>query len=136
MSDLEPKEPGEYCNARKTDGSGHCKHEAGWGTDHPGVGRCKFHLGNTENHEKKVLNDLEDAAEDAAVTLRLKLKHARKRAENGEDVDFKEIDRLARTVLDRTGHGPSETREITGEDGGPLEITLNEEIIETGHDPE
>lgn len=130
MSDLTPKDPDTHCNARKTDGSGYCKHEAGWGTDHPGVGRCKFHLGNTENHEKKVISDLEDAAQDAAVTLQLKLKHARDRAENGEDVDFKEIDRLARTVLDRVGYGPTEKREVSGPDGGSITVTLEREVVD------
>lgn len=34
-----PKHPGEYC-----------KRPAGTGTEHPGVGSCKFHLGTTRNH--------------------------------------------------------------------------------------
>lgn len=29
-----------------------CTQRAGWGTDHPGVGRCKRHGGSTESHEK------------------------------------------------------------------------------------
>jgi len=32
------------CGA-KTRAGGECKHEAGWGTDHPGKGRCRFHGG-------------------------------------------------------------------------------------------
>lgn len=36
-----------------------------------------------------------------------------------------------RIILDRTGHGPTEHRELTGGDGGPLEININEEIVET-----
>ncbi len=28
-------------------GPGLCQHDAGFGTDHPGVGRCKYHGGNT-----------------------------------------------------------------------------------------
>ena len=39
------------CEATKTDGSGDtCKHQAGWGTDHPGYGPCRKHGGNTRNH--------------------------------------------------------------------------------------
>lgn len=38
-----------YCNARTRNGNGgeggHCRHEAGWGTDHAGIGRCKLHGG-------------------------------------------------------------------------------------------
>lgn len=41
------------CGANKTDGSGDtCKHEAGWGTDHPGYGPCRKHGGATPNHRK------------------------------------------------------------------------------------
>jgi len=112
--DLEPKEPGECCNARRTDGSGYCGQPAGWGTDHE-TGRCKFHGGRTPAQEKHVIDELEGAAEDAGVALKLKLKHIRQRLEDGDDVDSKELDRLARTVLDRTGRGPTETREHTGE---------------------
>lgn len=36
------------CGARTRQG-GLCRHPAGYGTDHPGYGRCKFHLGSTRN---------------------------------------------------------------------------------------
>jgi hypothetical protein len=39
------------CNSRKKDGST-CRAFAGQGTDHPGVGRCKFHGGSTPNGRK------------------------------------------------------------------------------------
>ena len=38
------------------------------------------------------------------------------------------------TILDRTGHGPTEKREVTGDSGGPLEIAINETIVETPHE--
>src|SRR5215471_18422174 len=28
----------------------YCQHRAGWGTNHPGVGRCKLHGGNLPTH--------------------------------------------------------------------------------------
>ncbi len=34
------------CGAQKRDG-GTCAHAKGWGTDHPGYGTCKLHLGST-----------------------------------------------------------------------------------------
>ena len=34
------------CGAKTRDGTP-CAHPAGWGTDHPGVGRCKLHGGST-----------------------------------------------------------------------------------------
>jgi hypothetical protein len=124
MSDLEPREPDEYCNARKTNGSGYCKHEAGWGTDHTGHGRCKFHGGNTQSQETNIINKLEDAADDAAMAYKLRLKHIRDKVEAGEteDIDWVEFDRLGRTVMDRTGIVKTERHELTGEDGGAIEV--------------
>ena len=112
MSDLEQKEPGEYCNARKTDGSGYCKHEAGWGTDHSGVGRCKFHGGSTPDQEQGIINDLKDAADDGAVAVKLQLKRMRQKSEAGEEIDIADLNRLAKLVFDRTGHGSEENHNI------------------------
>jgi hypothetical protein len=35
-----------YCHARKRQGAGLCTRPAGWGTPHPGIGRCKLHGGS------------------------------------------------------------------------------------------
>lgn len=35
------------CGARKKQGDGTCTQAAGWGTTHPGIGRCKLHGGAT-----------------------------------------------------------------------------------------
>jgi len=127
MSDLDPKEADEYCNARKTDGSGYCQHEAGWGTEHKGHGRCKFHGGNTPTQEQNVINKLEDAASDAAVAYKLRLKHIREKVEAGEtdEIDWGEFDRLGRTVFDRAPNTPNKTEkhELTGEDGDAIEVS-------------
>ena len=136
MSDLEQKEPGEYCNARKTDGSGYCQHEAGWGTDHSGVGRCKFHGGSTPDQEQGIINDLKDAADDGAIALRLRLKQAREKAEAGEfdDIDWGEIDRHARTVWDRTPDVPNATSKHELENTGdePLsDVTIDFNNVDT-----
>jgi hypothetical protein len=39
------------CGARRKSGEP-CRKFAGEGTNHPGVGRCKYHLGNTKDHQK------------------------------------------------------------------------------------
>jgi hypothetical protein len=41
----------ESCNARKKNGE-RCRNYAGAGTNHLGVGACRYHLGNTETHKK------------------------------------------------------------------------------------
>ena len=140
MSDLESKPADDYCNARKTDGSGYCRHEAGWGTDHPGHGRCKFHGGSTQAQEQNVINKLEAAATDAAVAYKLRLKHIREKVEAGEteDIDWGEFDRLGRTVMDRAPNTPNktETHELTGEDGDAIEVTSEVVTVTETNDDE
>lgn len=38
------------CGASVRNGVGTCRRPAGWGTDHPGIGRCKLHAGGTPVH--------------------------------------------------------------------------------------
>lgn len=41
----------DRCGARtRGAGGGGCRQAAGWGTGHPGIGRCKLHGGSTPNH--------------------------------------------------------------------------------------
>ncbi|WP_405750020.1 hypothetical protein OHA19_10555 [Streptomyces sp. NBC_00012] len=41
------------CGAPRTKhGGAPCQLAAGFGTDHPGTGRCRHHLGNTPNHQR------------------------------------------------------------------------------------
>ena len=46
----ETGKPGYVVCGAKTRQGGQCLRPAGWGTPHPGVGRCKWHLGSTRNH--------------------------------------------------------------------------------------
>ena len=41
---------GKHCLAKRRQGDGWCQLDAGWGTDHVGVGRCKLHGGSTTSH--------------------------------------------------------------------------------------
>src|SRR3990172_7648888 len=51
-SALVKREPGDLCNARtkQAASSPYCTRPAGWGTDHPGVGRCKLHGGSSPKY--------------------------------------------------------------------------------------
>lgn len=40
---------GRLCGARTLRKGTPCRRPAGWGTDHPGVGYCKHHIGSTRN---------------------------------------------------------------------------------------
>lgn len=47
----------EKCGAKRTDGSGEqCNNEAGFGTQHIGVGKCKWHGGCTDSGNKSAAN--------------------------------------------------------------------------------
>jgi hypothetical protein len=49
-----PSTPGHdrlLCGAKRRQGDGSCHRPAGWGTQHPGAGRCKLHGGTTRNHQ-------------------------------------------------------------------------------------
>lgn len=48
-----------HCGARKKParGGGFCQKPAGWGTDHVGTGRCRFHGGATPSHNRKAQKD-------------------------------------------------------------------------------
>lgn len=59
------KPPAKVCGAKLTRRKGTCGHAAGWGTPHPGRGRCKWHGGSTPNHVKKA--EREEAEEAVAV---------------------------------------------------------------------
>lgn len=53
----------ERCGAAKRqEPGGVCTQAAGWGTDHPGVGRCKLHGGNTPNQRESARRLMAEAA--------------------------------------------------------------------------
>jgi hypothetical protein len=56
------------CGGEKRQGGGPCTQPAGWGTPHPGTGRCKLHAGNTASHVKAAQ---EEQARAAVVTYGL-----------------------------------------------------------------
>lgn len=45
------------CGAKKHQGTGTCTRPAGWGTTHPGTGRCKLHGGSTPQHRASAADD-------------------------------------------------------------------------------
>lgn len=50
------KKVGAICGAKKRQG-GKCTLAAGWGTPHPGTGKCKLHGGSVPNHVKAAAKD-------------------------------------------------------------------------------
>lgn len=65
------------------------------------------------------LDDIFDRMDDPALT-------------HSEYVQLvREARQLMTDILDRTGHGPTETREHTGEDGGPVDVTVDFTDVDT-----
>jgi hypothetical protein len=78
------------CGAAKRQGGGHCRKPAGWGTSHPGRGRCRLHGGATRSQTKRAAD--EEIEERASAML----------AELGTrpvDNPLEELQRLAGRVL-------------------------------------
>ena len=46
---------------------GTCRRPAGWGTGHPGIGRCKLHFGNTNESNNKAVEVKFERAVKAAI---------------------------------------------------------------------
>jgi len=45
------------CGAKKRNGYGECRRMAGWGTKHPGIGRCKYHSGGSPMARKNSIKE-------------------------------------------------------------------------------
>lgn len=48
----EQRDNHELCGAKKRSDGQPCRKFAGEGTDHPGIGRCKYHGGSTSSHKR------------------------------------------------------------------------------------
>jgi hypothetical protein len=84
----EQRDQNPMCGAKKKNGE-LCRAFAGQGTKHPGSGRCKFHGGNTPNHDKR------------AVTMDLK----RRLVTMGEPIeDVTAVSALLSELYASTGH--------------------------------
>jgi hypothetical protein len=68
-TDLEAYDRDSHCGGPRKHGAGPCGRPAGWGTDHPGTGRCKLHGGATYSHRRHAE---EKRAQAAVVTFGLR----------------------------------------------------------------
>lgn len=58
----------KHCGGKKKQGPGKCTRPKGWGTNHPGRGKCKLHGGATPSHGRAAERE---AAEEAVATYGL-----------------------------------------------------------------
>lgn len=109
------------CGATNRQGK-ECGHPAGWGTDHPGFGRCKNHGGSSPNGRKHAATLREEYWQRIVEMADPAL------ARLAQLVDGAETDsvRLAasRDILDRAGLGARHVHEHTGPGGGPIPVEV------------
>lgn len=86
------------CGAKKKNGA-LCRKFAGEGTEHPGVGRCKYHLGNTKEHQKHAVKVT--AQREAAKAQQTLLEQA---VNFGLILDVEPVEALLMTLRMSYGH--------------------------------
>jgi hypothetical protein len=129
MDDTDPMADSDRCTATASSTGERCKQPA-----IPGGNVCRFHGGSAEQVQKKAQERLDEMADAATKEMQDRLADVFDRLDDADDDDYVKLLREARqlttAILDRTGHGPSETREVTGEGGDPLQVVINDSIRE------
>lgn len=101
---------------------------------------CYQHGGAAPQVKKKAQERLNRMADEVTADVQEIVSDLKDLYDDGDAEDKLEIQRAIqshwRIILDRTGHGPTEKREVTGDAGGPIELTLNEEVVTTPYTEE
>lgn len=88
---------------------------------------CYQHGGAAPQVQKKAQERLDEMADKTTADIQRNIEDLQEEYEHIDDPEAKlaimsEMRRLWKIILDRTGHGPTEKREVSGEGGGPIEI--------------
>jgi len=122
----------DRCTATASSTGERCKQPA-----IPGGNVCRFHGGAAPQVEQKAQERLDEMADSVTAELQSELSEAFDRLRNAEDTGeytkiLREIRKLSMDILDRTDNGPSETTKVEGSDGGPLDVTVTREVVDSG----
>jgi excinuclease UvrABC nuclease subunit len=94
---------------------------------------CYQHGGAASQVQEKAQERLDKMADSVTADMQAVIQDLVDVYNEADDEEKAEIARELRqnwkAILDRTGHGPSETREVTGDDGGALEVSLTREVV-------
>jgi len=136
MADEDPMADPDRCTATASSTGKRCKQPAIRGSD-----VCRFHGGSAPQVQEKAQERLDEMADSVTADLQSRLDDVFGRLDRAEETDeyvklLREVRQLTTSILDRTDHGPTETREVTGEGGGPVQVEVNETVVETPHSTE
>jgi hypothetical protein len=121
-ADPDPMADPDQCTATASSTGKRCKQPA-----IPGGNVCRFHGGSAPQVEEKANERLERLARELLAEFEPRIRDLLTEYDAAESADEKvkihrELRQAVTDVLDRAGEGPTETREYTGEGGGPLMI--------------
>ena len=92
---------------------------------------CYVHGGAAKQVKEKAQERLNRMADSTTATIQAQIEDLEEEYEAAEDAEEKlaimsEMRRNWKIILDRTGHGKTETQELTGDGGGGIEFKFTE----------
>jgi len=92
---------------------------------------CYVHGGAAKQVKEKAQERLNRMADSTTATIQEQIEDLEQEYEAAEDAEEKlaimsEMRRNWKIILDRTGHGKTETQELTGEGGGGIEFKFTD----------
>lgn len=112
----------ERCEATAKSTGERCKNPPMKGTN-----VCRMHGGAAKQVREKAQERLDRMADRTTGNIEADIEDLHAEYNRTEDPEVKvkllaELRKNWKIVLDRTGHGPTEKRELTGEGGGPVKL--------------
>lgn len=131
MADSDPIPDDRRCTATAKSTGDRCKQPA-----IPGGDVCRFHGGEADQVERKAQERLDEMADAVTADLQTRLDEVFEQLDDAEGQEYarllSEVRKLTTDILDRTGHGPTEKRELENTGDEPLaDVTIDFNDVDT-----